>query len=171
MIVANQTLGGEELARTVRDRMAEGQSEFWVVVPATPLTHLEPAYLAVPVMGGMPAIRGSAAEAQEQAQANLDAALKQLRALGAVVDGEVGDPDPLRAATAAATGRSFDEIIVSTLPSRFSRWLRQDLPHRLEHKLRLPVIHVPSGPAPTPEPDQGAERGTGAAASGREAPD
>src|SRR5512144_2553500 len=144
MIVANQTLGGDELARTVQERVAEGPCEFWVVVPATPVTHLEPAYLAVPVMGGLPAVRGTPEEAREQAQAKLDAALKQLRGLGATVDGEVGDPDPLHAATAAAQAGRFDEIIVSPLPTRFSRWLHQDLPHRLEHKLHLPVTHVSS---------------------------
>jgi len=39
-------------------------------------------------------------------------------------------------------GRQFDEIIVSTLPSRISHWLRQDLPRRLEHRCGLPVTHV-----------------------------
>jgi GABA permease len=44
---------------------------------------------------------------------------------------------------ATATGE-FDEIIVSTLPARVSRWLHQDLPGRLEHKFHLPVTHVPA---------------------------
>jgi GABA permease len=39
-------------------------------------------------------------------------------------------------------GRHFDEIIVSTLPTHVSRWLHQDLPHRLERKTQLPVTHV-----------------------------
>lgn len=144
LIVANQTLGGEELARAVRQRVAAGPCEFWVVVPATPVTHLEPAYLALPVMGGIPVVQGTPEEAQEHARARLGAALERLRALGATVDGEVGDADPLRAATAATRTRSFHEIIVSTLPTRLSRWLRQDLPHRLEHQLHLPVAHVTS---------------------------
>lgn len=144
LIVANQTLGGEALSRAVRERVGSGPCEFWVVVPATPVVHLEPAYLAAPVMGGMPAVQGTPAEAREHARTRLDAALTRLRALGAVVDGEVGDADPVRAATSAAGVRSFDEIIVSTLPTRLSRWLRQDLPHRLEHKLHLPVAQVTS---------------------------
>jgi hypothetical protein len=44
---------------------------------------------------------------------------------------------------ATATGQ-FDEIIVSTLPARVSRWLHHDLPGRLEHKFLLPVTHVPA---------------------------
>ena len=40
LVVANQTLGGQELLDTIRDRMSHGPAEFWVLVPATPTTHL-----------------------------------------------------------------------------------------------------------------------------------
>ena len=36
----------------------------------------------------------------------------------------------------------FDEIIVCTLPSGVSRWIHQDLPHRLARRTGLPVDHV-----------------------------
>jgi len=35
LLVANQTLGGEELAAALRDRVAKGVTELWIVVPAT----------------------------------------------------------------------------------------------------------------------------------------
>jgi hypothetical protein len=54
----------------------------------------------------------------------------------------VCEADPMRGVEAAVAGREFDEIIVSTLPARFSHWLRQDLPDRLVHKFDLPVTHV-----------------------------
>jgi len=155
LIIANQTLGGAELADAVRERVGAGPCEFWVVVPATPVTHLEPAYLAMPVMGALPAVTGTPEEARSVAQARLDAALAQLRGVGATVDGEVGDADPLRAAGAAMSGGEFDEIIVSTLPPRLSRWLRQDLPHRLEHRFGRRVVQVTSrekAPAPGDAP-------------------
>ncbi|TWF74984.1 hypothetical protein FHX44_11868 [Pseudonocardia hierapolitana] len=52
------------------------------------------------------------------------------------------DPDPMRAVEDALGRQEFDEIIVSTLPVRLSRWLHQDLPARLGRKFHLPVTHV-----------------------------
>jgi GABA permease len=105
----------------------------------------------MPVMGGVlyvPGpheealyVPGPHEEARRLAQENLQSALQQLTAAGVTADGEVSD-DPMRAVQAAFSRRQFDEIIVSTLPERLSRWMRQDLPRRLQHKFRLPVTHV-----------------------------
>jgi GABA permease len=54
----------------------------------------------------------------------------------------VGDHDPVHAVETVTRERQFDEIIVSTLPERMSRWLHRDLPRRLEHKTGLPVTHI-----------------------------
>jgi hypothetical protein len=40
LVVANHTLGGQELLDAIRDRMSRGSAEFWVLVPATPTPHL-----------------------------------------------------------------------------------------------------------------------------------
>lgn len=142
LIVANQTLGGDELVELIRKRAKSEPCEFFVVVPATPIMEMVQGVSAMPVMGGLPSIPSSPEHAREVAQERLDAALSQLRTVSASVDGLVGDPDPVHAVGTAMRGRQFDEIIVSTLPNRLSRWLRQDLPHRLEHKTQLPVTHV-----------------------------
>ena len=76
------------------------------------------------------------------AQAKLDAAVRKLTAAGVRAKGTVSVADPLRAVEEAMATGEFDEIIVSTLPARVSRWLHQDLPGRLEHKFHLPVTHV-----------------------------
>jgi len=142
LVVANQTLGGDELAKAIRDRVAGGPCEFWVVVPATPRPELAPRLPPMPVMGGVPTLQMEPAEARRLAQDRLRSALGQLTGAGATADGEVGDPNPMRAVEAALKGRQFDEIIVSTLPARVSHWLHQDLPQRLQHKFHLPVTHV-----------------------------
>jgi alkanesulfonate monooxygenase SsuD/methylene tetrahydromethanopterin reductase-like flavin-dependent oxidoreductase (luciferase family) len=59
-------------------------------------------------------------------------------AAGAPVDGIVGNWDPEVAARELVAQREFDEILVSTLPARVSRWLSRDLPGRLSD-LGVPV--------------------------------
>ena len=144
LVVANQTLGSDELAALVRERTADGPAEFWLVVPATPVKDLASNAIPIPmpVMGGISTLPAPPAEARRLAQLNLDAAIRKLTAAGATVDGAVADPDPLRAVAEAVDGREFDEIIVFTLPPRLSRWLHQDLPTRLQHEFQLPVTDV-----------------------------
>jgi hypothetical protein len=62
-------------------------------------------------------------------------------AAGGRVEGLVGAEDPFLAVTAALEAALYDEIIVSTLPKRFSRWLRQDLITQIE-RLGLPVTVI-----------------------------
>jgi hypothetical protein len=131
LVVANQTLGGPHLLDQVRQRVAAGPSAFHVVVPAT-----APAEQAVWTEG----------EALALAEQRLDAAVRRFRKLGADVHGEVGDPSPMEAIGDAMAAQEFDEIILSTLPPGISRWLRQDLPSRVEKAFDLPVTHVVGEP-------------------------
>jgi len=62
------------------------------------------------------------------------------------VTGEVGDADPIAAIHDAMNSRDFDEIVISTLPKRVSKWLRVDLPSKARG-LGLPVTHIESIPA------------------------
>jgi hypothetical protein len=144
LVVANQTLDSDELMDLVRERVAAGPSEFWLVVPATPVKDLASNAVAMPmpVMGGVLNLPGPPAEARRLAQIKLDAAVKKLTGAGAAAGGAVSDADPMHAAKEAMAGGEFDEIIVSTLPARVSRWLHQDLPARLEHHFHVPVTHV-----------------------------
>ena len=142
LVVANQTLGGEDLVDLINQRKKAEPSEFFLVVPATPTLEMVSGVEGIPVLGGSTVMPSSREHARELAQKRLDEALAQLRELGAEVDGRVGDPDPMHAVETAMKGRQFDEIVVSTLPKRVSRWLHQDLPRRLEHRTGLPVTHV-----------------------------
>jgi hypothetical protein len=127
LVVANQTLGGEHLSEKVRACLAAGPARFHILVPAT-----QPADHAVWTEG----------EARALAQRRLEQALERFREMGADVEGEVGDEAPLEAIADAVREETFDEIILSTLPPGLSRWLRQDLPHRVERTFDVPVTHV-----------------------------
>ncbi len=131
LVVANQTVGGAHLIDEARRRMDAASSSFHIVVPATaPQDH------AVWTEG----------EANAIAERRLQRALERFREIGADVDGEIGDPDPMTAVKDCELTRSYDEIILSTLPAGISRWLKQDLPHRMERAFDVPVTHVIGDP-------------------------
>lgn len=138
LIVANQTLGGDDLREFVRGRMATDPPEFTLLVPATPRAHRNLDTRVPGINAPMDTEDDDFAEARKR----LDQGLEMLRGLGATVDGTVGDPDPMKAIQEVFSRRTFDEIVLSTLPSGVSRWLRQDLPHKAERKFHLPVTVV-----------------------------
>jgi GABA permease len=68
--------------------------------------------------------------------------LDGLAAMGVPAEGELGGASPLEAIEKVCAEREFDEIIVTTLPRHLSRWLRADLPHRVERRFGLPVTTI-----------------------------
>jgi hypothetical protein len=143
LLVANQTLGGDQLLAEVRRRAAAEPSSFFVVVPNTRQVDV------APVPGGpVPPGSASVATAVEDhratliAEARLHEALARLKAEGVEAKGDLGDPEPLTAIGDALEAGDFDEIIISTLPVGLSKWLGMDLPHRAQRRFRLPVTTV-----------------------------
>ena len=61
----------------------------------------------------------------------------------------IGDANPVRAIDDVLIEHPHDEIILSTLPPGISRWLKLDLPHRVEQRFALPVTTVISARQPT----------------------
>jgi hypothetical protein len=150
LIVANQTVGSDALAGSVRACMAAGPCRFVLLVPATVPNDFDS------VIDGMSRIETgiwdpSTVDPLEAAGDRLRSGLGWLRHLGATAEGEVGDGNPMRAIRTSLKrdGRQFDEIIISTLPRRISRWLRMDLPRRVKREFGLPVTVVSARSATT----------------------
>jgi hypothetical protein len=128
LLVANRTANTSALREAVTRRAARGTERFHLVVPAVPQ--------------GLHRVVDPEVAGRKEAERRLQAALGSLgEAVDAEVTGEVGDADPLAAIQDALPRADFEEIVVSTLPRRVSRWLRVDLPSKARG-LGLPVAHV-----------------------------
>jgi hypothetical protein len=137
LVVAHRTAATPALLDAVRERAARGPATFALLVPN--------------VAHGLHRVVDAEDQNADHANAVLALALPLLEeAAGAPVEGMVGDPEPLSAVHDALNLRGFDEIIISTLPARMSRWLRLDLPSKISG-LGLPVTTVTAKErSPTP---------------------
>ena len=128
LVVAHKTAATPALLDAVRDRAQRGPATFTLLVP-------NPAH-------GLHALVDPEDQEESEGQTVLDLAIPLLEdAAGAPVEGLVGDPSPMNAIQDAINVHGFDEIIISTLPTRVSRWLHLDLPSKL-NGLGLPVTTV-----------------------------
>ena len=128
LVVANKTAATPALLDAVRERASRGPCTFTLLVPNT--AH------------GLHRVVDPEDQDRSEAETTLELALPLLEeASGSEVTGMVGAPEPLDAIQDAVNLHGFDEIILSTLPTRVSRWLRLDLPHKVAG-LGLPVTTV-----------------------------
>jgi hypothetical protein len=130
LVVANETVIGDELLDRIRARAKEAPASFLIISPQSD-----------PARAGHP-----------EAERRLRRALTILRADGIEAHGQVAHPDPFSAATHAVEDERIDEIIVSTFAPERSGWLRRDLIERLRKATGLPVEHVV--PQRQPEPTE-----------------
>jgi hypothetical protein len=128
LVLANRTAESPELLEALKERAEKGGAEFTLVVPSTP--------------HGI-AWAADMAAGEDEAEHHRQAFVEELRAEGLdVKEAKVGDPDPLAAAQDAVNFGDFDEVIVSTLPLRISKWLKLDMPSKVKAATGLPVTHV-----------------------------
>jgi hypothetical protein len=128
LIVANRTAATPKLMEAVRERAAQGPVVFTLLVPAS--AH------------GLHQLVDPEDQSRSEAEDMIELAVPLLEeAAGGPVEPMVGVHEPLAAIQDAINLHGFDELIISTLPSRVSRWLKLDLPHKAAG-LGLPVTTV-----------------------------
>ena len=128
LVVANKTAATPALITAVRERAARGPARFTLLVPNT--AH------------GLHKLVDPEDQGDTEAQTTLELAIPLLEeAAGSSVEGMIGDPEPLAAIQDAINIHGFEELIISTLPQRVSKWLKLDLPSKAAG-LGLPVTTV-----------------------------
>jgi hypothetical protein len=142
LIVGNRSLGGAELAALVQQRAESEPCEVHLVVPVP-----NPVASAVAIGATAPDIAPTLSRDVESdrlaAQERLTFGVDWLSGLGVTATGELAVGVDMPAAVAHLVQTvGFDEVIVSTLPTKVSRWLRQDLPCRIGRKVAVPVTVV-----------------------------
>ena len=128
LIVANRTAATPALIEAVRERAGQGPATFTLLVPST--AH------------GLHQLVDPEDHGISEAEQTMELAIPLLEeAAGGKVEPMVGVSEPLAAIQDALNLHGFDEVIISTLPKRVSRWLHLDLPHKAAG-LGVPVTTV-----------------------------
>jgi hypothetical protein len=128
LVIANETVGGDELLAILRQKAAGVNERVLVVCPALNSQ-----------------VRTWASDedgARSAAQQRLDASLARLRDDGVHAQGEVGDGDPLQAVEDALRTFGADEIVISTHPEGRSNWLERNVVGAARERFDIPITHV-----------------------------
>jgi hypothetical protein len=121
LVVANRTAASDRLLESLRTRKHDDERHLFICV--------------VPQEGG----DGLAAR---KARARLAQLVDRMRADGLIAAGMVGDPDPYTAVMQALQFFRIEDVVISTLPTTRSGWLRADLIERVRKASGKPVEHV-----------------------------
>ena len=128
LIVAHQTADSPELVEAVSRRADEAPCTFTLLVPAR--------------ARGPRRVTDTEVPGISEAEERLELAIPLLsEAAGEAIIGVVGIHEPLAAVQDALNVLGFDEVMISMLPVRDSRWFRLELP-RMVRALGVPVTEV-----------------------------
>jgi GABA permease len=128
LVLANETVGGEELMSALGEIALEGTARFRVVAPA--------------LNSRLKTWTSDEDPARAAAQKRLDATLSRLRDIGITANGSVGDVDPLVAVEDGVRTFRPTEIVVSTHPPGRSNWLERGVVAAIRDRYDVPVTHV-----------------------------
>jgi len=146
LLVANQTLGCPELDEALAPYLDSDTAEIVVVAPIS-VSEGESQWDYPPVDRYIPSAEQIA---HALAGGRLEHELDRLKRAGVTARGEVVDHDPVGRVRELLDESDFVAVLVCTLPTRLSRWLRMDLPGRLERATTTtPVVHVPGSAGPS----------------------
>lgn len=138
LVVANRTADSPDLIAALRQKADRAATGFTLLVPAVP----HGLAWAADMKAGW-----------SEAVGRAERAAARIREEGLELDEViVGDPDPFAAVGDVLHAREFDEVVVSVLPMRVSRWLAVGLPARLRRTVDLPVTQVTAHAQPEPVP-------------------
>jgi hypothetical protein len=129
LVLAHQTLDSPQLLEAIRDRMSDGPATFHLVVPER---HDQGAFW-------------NEGQVRLEAERRLEETRLRLLGLGIAVTGEVGHTNPVQSVNNALRREPkdhYDEIIISMLPSRVSKWFGMDAPSRIQKLTKVPVSSV-----------------------------
>jgi hypothetical protein len=128
LAVANVTADSDELLEALRERTKQGRVRVQLVFPI-----------------------GDTGPDRAAGEEQLERGMDRIAEAGIEVQGQVVRGDPVEAVHEVWDPATYDEIVVSTLPTGVSKWLRIDVPHRLERLTGARVQHVETAP-PRPQP-------------------
>ena len=129
LVIANETVQGEELLKEIRDRCRDRRCEVMVVTPA--LASSRTSHWTSDID-----------EAIELARQRMELSLIEIKQLGLKARGEIGDSDPNVAIEDALRVFAADEILISTHPSDRSRWLEHGVVDKARERIDLPITNV-----------------------------
>ena len=128
LVVANETVGGQELLSAISTLAISQKTTFRVVCPA--------------LNSRLKTFTSDEDPAREAAQLRLDATIARLGSVGIDATGEVGDGDPLVAVDDAVRTFGPNEIVISTHPPGRSNWLERGVVDSVRARYDVPVTHV-----------------------------
>ena len=128
LVIANETVGGQELLSAISTLALSQRTQFLVVCPA--------------LNSRLKTFTSDEDPAREAAQQRLDETLARLSSVGIEARGEVGDGDPLVAVDDAVRTFGPNEIVLSTHPPGRSNWLERGVVESVRAQYDVPVTHV-----------------------------
>ena len=128
LVIANETLGSDELLSAISTLALTKPAQFLVVCPA--------------LNSRLKTWTSDEDPARAAAQGRLDATLARLGSIEIEVRGEVGDSDPLVAIEDAMRTFHPDEVVISTHPPGESNWLENGIVDAVRVRFDVPVTHV-----------------------------